>query len=116
MSRTAFSQVDEYIPDNLIAGNTHPIDTKGFDLAVGTGTLVRGTLINKDGAICNKVGDVIDQPRGILANDATLSSTTITPSLIYISGDFRASEIIVGADVKVADFERELRMLGMFLK
>lgn len=119
-TRQAVRFVEEYNPDNLIAGNTHPQDTKAVVLAAGTGTYLRGTLINSLGSICNSTlveeEKVLDQPVGILTDDVTLSEYGTTNALMYISGDFRASEIIVGADVEVADFERESRMLGMFLK
>lgn len=120
MSRSAFSQVDEFTPDKLIAGNTHPMDTKAVAIAKGSATLKRGTLINKSGGICNQTGasgsEVLDTPVGILCDDVTQSASATTDTLMYISGDFKASEIIVGADVEVADFELELQKLGIFLK
>lgn len=116
----ACKQVGEYKPDKLIAGNTHPIDTKGITLSMGSGTYLRGTLINRQGTICNiqivEEEEVLDQPIGILTDDINLSETDVTKVVIYISGEFRASEIIVGDDVTIDDFERDLRILGIFLK
>ena len=40
------------VPDNLIADNIHPIDTKAVTIAAGSSTLVRGTLINDTGEMC----------------------------------------------------------------
>lgn len=231
MSRTAFSTVGTFTPDKLIAGNTHPIDTKAVALATGTETLLRGTLINSSGAKCNatyadgtegtfvitigtafvndevvtiagteytcktsptagsdfefavgassttqatalkdlltlnnaitdtfslatstntitltqKIAGVgtkptlveeaatgaaaiaagtagargtkaIDTPVGILCDSTLLDASSTTESLMFICGDFKASEITVGADVTIADFELELQKLGIFLK
>ncbi len=120
MSRSAFTQVGEFTPDKLIAGNTHPLDVRAVTLATGTGTLKRGTLINSEGAICNKTsggsGDVLDTPVAILCDDVELSSTETVKATGYICGDFKADQIIVGEDVTIADFETELQKLGIFLK
>ena len=231
MSRTAFSTVGTFTPDNLVAGNTHPIDTKAVVLATGTETLLRGTLINSNGAKCNatyvdgtegtfvitigtafvndealtiagteytcktsptagsdfefavgtssttqaaalkdllalnnaitdtfslatstntitltqKVAGVgaqptfveeattgvasiaagvtgvrdtktLDTPVGILCDSTLLDASSTTDSLMFICGDFKATEITVGADVVIADFELELQKLGIFLK
>lgn len=113
MGRTAFSQVDEFKPDNLIAGNTHPIDVKAVAIATGSATLKRGTLINATGAMCTAKADV---PVGILTDEVVQSGTGTTNAVMYISGDFKASEIIVGSSVTVVDFELELQKLGIFLK
>lgn len=116
MSRSAFNDVGTFTPDKLIAGNTHPIDTKAVEIATGKATYKRGTLINSNGTICNKSGETLDTPVGILCDDVTQSSSETTKTVMYICGDFKASEIIVGADVKVANFEMELQKLGIFLK
>ncbi|MDA3732381.1 hypothetical protein PBV87_12870 [Niameybacter massiliensis] len=113
MSRKAFQKVGEFTPDKLIAGNTHPIDTKGVEIATGSGVLVRGTLINATGTMCTATSDV---PVGILCDDVTQNSSGTTAALMYISGDFKASEITVGDDVTVTSFELELQKLGIFLK
>lgn len=131
--RTAFQQIGEFTPDKLIAGNYHPIDVKAVELAAGTGVLKRGTLININGAICSAKTDI---PIGILCDDTELGEEAIN-AVIYICGDFKASEIIVGtnttskaktvddttddetteaAQLTVKDFELELQKLGIFLK
>ena len=113
MSRTAFQQVGEFTPDKLIAGNTHPIDTKAVEIATGSATLKRGTLINATGAMCSANEDV---PVGILCDDVTQVSSGTTDTVMYISGDFKASEIIVGESTTVENFALELQKLGIFLK
>lgn len=113
MSRTAFQQVGEFTPDKLIAGNTHPIDIKAIEIATGSDVLVRGTLINATGSMCIATSDV---PVGILCDSVTQNSSGTTSALMYISGDFKASELRVGSEVTVENFELELQKLGIFLK
>lgn len=131
--RKAFQNIGEFIPDKLIAGNYHPIDVKAVELAAGTGILKRGTLISSAGAICSAKTDV---PIGILCDDTELGEEAIN-AVIYICGDFKASEIIVGTnttskaktaddttsdtttettELTAKDFELELQKLGIFLK
>lgn len=113
MGRTAFTTVGEFNPDKLVAGNTHPIDTKAVEIAAGTATYARGTLINSNGEICSANSDV---PVGILCDEVEQVATGTTNTVMYICGDFKASEIIVDAAVQVEDFEQELQKLGIFLK
>lgn len=118
--KQACKTIGEYIPDNLIANSIHPIDVKAVQIAAGTEIYRRGTLINDKGTICNgsMVEDkkVLDVPIGILCEDVEQVSSETTASVIYISGAFNESEIIVGDDVTITDFEIELRKRGIFLK
>lgn len=120
MPRTAYQQIGEFTPDKLVAGNTHPIDVKAVEIASGSATYKRGTLINSEGTICSKTGssgsEVLDTPVGILCDEVTQVSSGTTAAVMYICGDFKASEIIVADGVTVADFEFELQKLGIFLK
>ena len=101
------------VPDNLIADNIHPIDTKAVTIASGSSTLVRGTLINSTGAMCSASSDV---PVGILCEAVTQDESNTTPATVYISGSFVADEIIVDSAVSVSDFTKALQNLGIFLK
>lgn len=105
--------IGTYTPDNLIADNIHPLDTKAVEIATGSSTLVRGTLINATGAMCTEKADV---PVGILCEDITQDASSTTASTMYISGSFVADEITVGSSVTVSDFSAALQNLGIFLK
>lgn len=105
--------IGTYMPDNLIADNIHPIDTKAVAIASGSSTLARGTLINATGVMCTEKADV---PVGILCEDVTQDATNTTASTMYISGSFVADEIVVGSSVTVSDFSAALQNLGIFLK
>lgn len=108
----ASKEVGTYTPDHLIADHTHPIDTKAVEIATGSSTLKRGTLINAEGDMCSANEDV---PVGILCESVTQSESG-TPAVMYISGSFNVDAIIVGNSTSVANFETKLRELGIYLK
>lgn len=101
------------VPDNLIADNIHPLDTKAVEITTGSETYVRGTLINATGAMCTSNTDV---PVGILCEAVAQDASATTPATVYISGSFVADEITVGSGVTVSDFATALQNLGIFLK
>ena len=101
------------VPDKLIADNIHPFDTKAVEIATGSSTYVRGTLINATGAMCTSNTDV---PVGILCETVTQDASATTPATVYISGSFTESEITVGSSVTVSDFATALQNLGIFIK
>ena len=124
MSNQAYKQVGSVELDNLIAGNRVPLITRKVTLAAGTGTLVRGSVINVAGTLANKkiegsnenAVDKFDSVDGILVDDTELSDSSTTDAVIYISGEFNLKFMTVGDDVEVTDFVRELRTLGIFVK
>ena len=120
----AFNQIGTFAPDNLIAGNQVPLLTKAIELAVGTGTLKRGSVISVGGKLanCTKTGTepnivtTFDTVDGILTDDVVLNASSKTNATIYISGEFNSTFMTAGADTKVSDFSRELRTLGIYVK
>lgn len=120
----AFNQVGTFIPDNLIAGNQVPLLTKAIELAIGTGTLKRGSVISVAGKLANStttgtepdITTVYDTVDGILTDDVELNDSSKTNATIYISGEFNSTYMITGADTTASDFERELRTLGIYVK
>jgi hypothetical protein len=121
---SAFSEIGTFTPDKLIAGNQVPLLTRAIVLATGTETLKRGSLISIDGKIanCTKTGTdpnittTYDKTDGILTDDVTLNSSGTTNATIYTSGEFNSDYIELGADVKIEDFTRELRTLGIYIR
>lgn len=120
----AFNQVGTFTPDNLIAGNQVPLLTKSIELAIGTGTLKRGSVISVAGVLANSTTtgvepDIVttyDSVDGILTDDVTLSESGKTYATIYISGEFNSTHMTTGEDTTIADFTRELRTLGIYVK
>jgi hypothetical protein len=109
----AFSQIGTFTPDNLIAGNQVPLLTKAFELAVGTGTLKRGSVISITGELAGAETTEVD---GILTDDVELNASAKTNATIYISGEFNSTFMTTDADTTPLSFERELRTLGIFIK
>ena len=120
----AFNQVGTFRPDNLIAGNQVPLLTKAVELAAGTGELKRGSIISVSGELANSTTTgtapdtvtVFDSVEGVLTDDIVLNDAGVTNAVVYISGEFNATYMTAGEDVAVADFERELRTLGIYIK
>lgn len=109
----ASKEVGIYTPDHLIADHIHPLDTKAVEVATGSSTLKRGTLLTSTGAMATASSDTVV---GILCEDITQSSTDVTPATMYVSGSFVASELLTGGDVTATTFEIALRQLGIYLK
>lgn len=120
----AFNQIGTFTPDNLIAGNRVPLLTKAIELAVGTGTLKRGSVISVEGKLANStttgtepnITTAYDTVDGILTDDVELNQSSKTYATIYISGEFNSTYMTTGADTEVSNFERELRTLGIYVK
>lgn len=111
--------VDEMKMDNLIYDHFKIIDAKVVSVKVsdGPGTLKRGQLLDFDSeqkifAVHASGGTA----NCIVCNDTeyTAEDSTI-PVLIYISGDFRKSEVVSAVELDVAD-EENLRSAGIILK
>lgn len=120
----AFNQVGTLTLDNLIAGNQVPVLIKAIELEIGTGTLIRGSVISISGELANSTTTGVDpdeittydQVDGILTDDVILSDSSKTNATIYISGEFNATHMTTGADTTVLNFKRELRTLGIYTK
>ncbi|MFT5871117.1 MAG: hypothetical protein ACI8WT_000015 [Clostridium sp.] len=120
----AFSQIGTLTLDNLIAGNQVPLLVKAIELEIGTGTLIRGSVISISGKIANSTTTgvdpdttiIYDQVDGILTDDVVLSDSGKTSATIYISGEFNSTHMTTGEDTTVLNFERELRTLGIYTK
>lgn len=111
--QTGVNKIGSLDYDALIGGNTHPLDTKAVSIATGNEIFKRGTLLNAFGNICTSTDDT---PIGILCDDTAQDASEQIDTLMYICGDFKASEIIVGDDIDVMSFDTELQKLGIFLK
>lgn len=109
----AYENVGTLENSNIIADGVHPVDTKQVELATGTETLKQWSLINDTGALCSASSD---KPVGILCEETDLSSSLKTNSIMYTSGSFYASKIVVGSSVTIKDFELELQKLGIYLR
>jgi hypothetical protein len=109
----------EFVPDQLIAGR--------FQLVTDTVTIVAGQVLAR-GAVLGKItasgkltlsttaaNDGSQVPSVILA-DAVDASGGDKAAGVYLTGEFNASKLILGAGHTVASIKDTLRDAGIFLK
>lgn len=121
MRENLYQDAGAFIPDNLFAGNELSVLTGGVTIAAGQGILRRGTVLGivtasgKAVAVDKAAADGSNVPYGILTDD--VDATTETNATVYISGVFNKNALFFGGDTDTAaDYETELRKLGIFLK
>jgi len=107
--------------DNLIAGITHPLDTKSIIVASGQGVLKRGTVIGiitaskKAKKADSTSADGSQSANCILTDDIDTTSGDVTTSA-YSSGLFNRDALVFGGADTAANHEATLRLNGIFLK
>lgn len=107
--------------DNLIAGTTHPIDTKSVVLKGGQGVLKRGTvlgIISSSGLavpVDSTKSDGSEKADCILTDDVDTSDGDKVATA-YSSGLFNRKALIFGGTDTADQHETRLRELGIFLK
>lgn len=144
MKTNGMSQVGTFTPDNLIAGNRHPVDIRHVVIKAGQ-KLERGTLLEEDAAESGKyvirgtcmlpgggsdagadedtesqaaetVGDEkTTDAEYILAEDIDASEED-TVGTVYCTGEFAENTLIVKDGYEITDRDRKiLRNAGIFL-
>ena len=132
MSENLFQTTGTFTPDKLIADNAIPTTAKGIEVAKGEGFLKRGTLMGKaaDGTYkrtgtketnTTGEGDSATESEATIGADCILTDdvAAVTKSGVssgYISGNFNRAAVILPTGVEIANYETELRKLGIFLK
>lgn len=116
MSEKFYSEIGEYIPDSLITSVKVGLITKGVQLKANQGILKRGSLVGKttDSTFIlmgSEVGMIVE---GVLTDD--VDTTSITTTILYISGCFNKEAIIVAEGHTVEEYDRELRNLNIYLE
>lgn len=146
MNKSGMSQVGAFTPDNLIAGNRHPVDICHVVIKAGQ-DLKRGTVLEEDMEEKGKyvilgtqgtespapVDDTVsegEQPKNtgsstenqgaeaeyILAEDVNASKEDIVGTA-YCTGEFAENVLIVKEGYTISDTDRKaLRNAGIFLK
>ena len=121
MSIKGREQVGEFTPDNLIAGNRHPVDVCMVWIQAGQ-KLKRGTLLEAAAAAAG----VAEQEEGeeeadtttkyvILADDVDATEED-TAATVYRTGEFAENAVIVKEGYTISDTDRKvLRNAGIFL-
>lgn len=114
------SKVGEYVPDNLIADVSFPVQVGSVKLAGGQGNLLRGTVVGK-----NPTGlfVITDSAQNITADailtddiDTGVEGTEDVVTTVYISGPFNRKALIFGGTDTSEKHEELLRTKGIYLK
>ncbi len=134
MSIKGREQVGEFIPDNLIAGNRHPVDVCMVWIQAGQ-NLKRGTLLEAAAAAAGTSepedseeetadtsvkyvirGTSADaEAEYILADDVDATEED-TAATVYRTGEFAENAVIVKEGYTISDADRKaLRNAGIFL-
>lgn len=119
-----YINLDNFMPDNLIAGNDVPLLVKSVTLKAGQGIVKRGTVLGviTDGGLAVPVDssktDGSQTAFAILADDVDTGEAGATQNIVaeaYVSGHFNRKALIFGGTDTADKHETRLRELGIFL-
>ncbi len=129
MNRNGRSQVGAFVPDNLIAGNRHPVDTCLVIIKEGQ-KLGRGAVLTEDAdekgkyvilGTNSKETEAAESSENsssaeyILAEAVDASEEDMTGAA-YRTGEFAENSLIVAEGYQITDNDRKaLRNAGIFL-
>lgn len=114
------SLVENYTPDNLIAGNIHPLATGTVTVISGEGKLSRGSVLmrnsnNKFVLADEDSGTPLGTAEVILADEVDATSADAVAN-VYISGDFNTDALIVASGYTLSEADRvSLKNAGVYL-
>lgn len=120
MTQIPSMTVENYTPDNLLAGLTQ-IVTENMVLAQGQ-KLVRGTVVGritvsgKATLATAAATDGSQVPYGILADFYDASLADVGNAAVHVKGEFNENAITLGAGLTLATVHDALRAGGIFLK
>ena len=117
MSENLFQTTGTFTPDRLIADNAIPITTKGIKVAKGEGLLKRGTLMGPVGdGTYKRTGSTEGIVADCILTDDVAAMLSDAVTTAYVSGTFNRAAVVLPEGKDIADYETELRKLGIFLK
>ncbi len=117
MSSASFATTNS-APDRLIAGD-YPITTR--KVVIDTGVLARGSVLGQITAngkyilSLSGASDGSQVPRAILA-EAVDATAADVEAIVYESGEFNDTEIVLGTAHTVASVREGLRDLNIYLR
>ena len=117
--RAEFRTEGTYVPDALVAGNSHLLVGRKVTIASGA-TLKRGALLGKVTTggkyvlSASASNDGSQTPDLILAEDVNASAGDVS-ALAYARGDFNARALTLGVGHTVASITEGLRAKGITL-
>ncbi len=119
MRTKGMSHVGEFVPDNLIAGNRHPVDVCHVVIKEGQ-KLERGTVLEEDAAEAGKYvirGTLAESQAEYILAEAVDATEGDAVGAAYITGEFAENALIVKDGYTITDKDRKnLRDAGIFLR
>lgn len=119
MNTKGMSHVGEFAPDNLIAGNRHPVDVCHVVIKAGQ-KLERGTVLEEDAAEAGKhviKGTQADAQAVYILAETVDATEEDAVGAAYITGEFAENALIVKDGYTITDKDRkDLRDAGIFLR
>lgn len=119
MSATGVTSLGELKHDNLFAGS-FPVVTRKRTILTGQGVLKRGTVLGRITAggkfvkSLSASADGSQTPREILAHDVDATAAD-KEAITYLTGEFNASELTIGAGHTAASIRDGLQDLSIFI-
>jgi len=118
MNKNGMSQVGAFTPDNLIAGNRHPVDVCHVTIKAGQ-KLERGTVLEEDTAEAGKYvarGTQEGAAAEYILAEAVDASEGDAAGAAYRTGEFAENALIVKEGYEITEKDRkDLRNAGIFL-
>ena len=111
-----------FTPDNLFAGNSVPVLTRGITLTKNQGVIKRGTVVGIVTAsglavpVDKAKTDGSQVPFAITTDTVDTNGTTDTKTTGYTSGLFNSKALIFAPSNTVADHRAKLRDAGIYLQ
>jgi hypothetical protein len=104
----AFQETNTLEVENLFAAS-QIMPVVNDKIAVSGKELKRGTLVDASGAAVTSTSE----PYGIIAADVAKEDTE---ACVYLTGEFNASAVILGASTTADQVKAAARKVGIFLK
>lgn len=109
---------ESFVPENIFAGNVMPVVTETGTVPENQ-TIKKLAIVEKDssGKIVVPSGTIdVSKAYALAAEEVVTGAGVTSPISLYMTGEFRASSIIVPIGKTVEDYKVPLRKLGIFIK
>ncbi|MBV4427175.1 hypothetical protein [Clostridium tyrobutyricum] len=109
---------EEFSPENIFAGNVMPVVTEKAVVALNQ-NVAKLSIVEKDaqGNIVIPSGEEINPENAYgIASEGVATTDETKNIVIYMTGEFKGTSIIVPEGKTIEDYRVSLRKLGIFIK
>ncbi|WP_058953167.1 hypothetical protein [Clostridium tyrobutyricum] len=109
---------EEFSPENIFAGNVMPVVTEKAVAALNQ-NITKLSVVEKDaqGNIVIPSGAEIDPGKAYgIASEGVVTTDETKNIVLYMTGEFKGTSIIVPEGKTIEDYRVPLRKLGIFTK